>query len=73
MINTNNVKDGRVTTFIGCILISASLAMYFIPMLDENALEPEWYVPLIVGAVGFLALLSPDTLVGIIKKKGENV
>ena len=69
----NNVKDGKVTTFLGCILILVSVFFYIVPMFNEEMLEPEWYVPLVIGAVGLLLLLSPDTLVGILKKKGENV
>lgn len=69
----NNVKDGKVTTVIGCILILVSVCFYLVPMFDESAVEPEWYVPIIMGAVGLLLLLSPDTLVGILKKKGESV
>lgn len=69
----NNVKNGKVTTFLGCILILVSVLFYVAPMFNEEVLEPEWYVPLIMGAVGLLLLLSPDTLVGILKKKGESV
>lgn len=70
---TNNVKDGKVTTFIGCILVLVSVLFYVVPMLDENALEPEWYVPLIMGGVGLLLILSPDDLRSILKKRGEGV
>lgn len=66
-----NLKENPITTILGLLLTLISAAMFVIPMFYEVVDLPENYVRGGIGVVGILLLLSPDTLLGIIKKKTD--
>ena len=70
-MNNLNFKENPITSISGLLLMVVSLAMFVTPMFVEVIDLPETYVTAGIGVVGTLLLLSPDTLLGIIKKKTD--
>jgi RsiW-degrading membrane proteinase PrsW (M82 family) len=70
---TDNLSFDKnpITNILGVILTIVGTALYVIPYFYEPKSEPNVWVPAGIAAVGLLLLLSPDSLVYIIKKKSE--
>ena len=73
MIDNVNPKQNPITTIIGGVLIIVSLILFIVPVFVETVEEVNWYMPTGIGVVGILLLLSPDTLLGIIKAKSDKI
>jgi hypothetical protein len=65
-----NPKQNPITTIFGVLFILAGLLMYTLPLFIEvkKDFTESWYTPLIPVGLGFLSLLSPDSLVTGIKR-----
>lgn len=70
---TDNLNFGKnpITNILGIILTIVGTALYVIPYFYEPKHDPNVWIPAAIGAVGLLLLLSPDSLVELIKKKSE--
>lgn len=60
-----NPKQNPITTVFGILFILAGLLMYTLPIFIEvkKDFTEIWYVPLIPISIGFISLLSPDSIV----------
>lgn len=64
-----NIKGGPITTILGVLLVLFALTLFGMPYFYEYETEPNMLVPAGLCAGGLVLILSPDTLLGIIKKK----
>jgi len=66
-------KNNPYTTILGLIVTLIGLALFTLPYFVELQESVEWYQSAGCFAVGILLLLSPDTLLGIIKKRSDSI
>lgn len=64
MGNVNFQKD-KITTMLGLILTLSSLAVLLLPTFIEvkKDMTDIWYMPVGIGALGILLIISPDTII----------
>lgn len=64
MKNVNLEKD-KVTTILGLILVLSAVAVLLLPAFIDvkKDMTDIWYLPVGVGAVGVLLIISPDTII----------
>ena len=66
-------KNNPYTTILGLIVTLIGLALFTLPYFIELQENVEWYQSAGCFAIGILLLLSPDTLLGIIKKRSDSI
>lgn len=71
--SNTSFKENPITSILGLFFCIIASVVFIAPMFMETVDEIQWYIPCGIGVVGILLLLSPDTLVGIIKSKSEKV
>lgn len=66
-------KNSPYTTVLGLIVTLIGLTLFTLPYFVELQEPVEWYQAAGCFAVGITLLLSPDTLLGIIKKRSDKI
>ena len=64
MKNVNLEKD-KVTTILGLILVLSAVAVLLLPVFIEvkKDMTEKWYLPVGIGVLGVLLIISPDTII----------
>lgn len=67
-----NIKD-PITTKLGLLMVGIALLMVTAPGFIEVKKDfvEMWYIPAVIGGLGLLLILSPDTIVKGAKKASD--
>jgi multidrug efflux pump subunit AcrB len=60
-----NLKKDPITTILGMLLVLAAVLVVLAPAFVDvkKDFTAMWWIPAIIGGVGVLLMLSPDTIV----------